>query len=149
MYKKWKAFFFADSQCSSKNNYSCSSLYTTSSCLSRLLFLYFYLSVYLQNFVDVLMLWVYKARSPARLLLGVIYEERWGDWHPNQFLPVVIYRKGLLTVCCCCWFFLSPLGFHCCYFAGKRKYNHVCDAPQFNLLFFGSCLLLFFIRSFI
>lgn len=80
-----------------------------------------------------------------------LLEEKCGNQHSNQFLPVVTYRKGLLTACCC-WcclrtcFSLSLL----CWGKGKTiMYVTLPDSIWFTLLLVYSCFNLCFIWSFL
>lgn len=86
-----------------------------------------------------------QSRSPARLLVGVVYEE--GDEETASQSISACCHLQKRTIDSLLLIFLSAVVFHCCYFAGKRKYNRVCDSPRFSLLYFGSCL--FLSRSFI
>lgn len=72
--------------------------------------------------------------------------EKCRDQHSNQFLPVVTYRKGLLTTCC--WLLSLHLFFTVASLQGQKKNTDVCDSPWFDLVSAASCLLICFIWSF-
>lgn len=54
--------------------------------------------------------------------------EQCGDQHSNRFLPVVIYRKGLLMACC--WLLSLDLFFAVVTLQGQKKNIDVCDSPD-------------------
>ena len=92
--------------------------------------------------------WVCIEQVPARLFLGVIYENREresGGPASKSISPGCHFQKRTIDSLLLIVFF-PELVLYCCYFAAKKKYNYRCGSPRCNfgvLWFFVFIYILF------